>query len=204
MRNIMDLAGGTLVISSPWWITGGWNEENELWSINLFVHHYPLSHAPSVCLSVSESLSVSSQPWIMQKLSNAPWRHPTSPGRLSAFSFHRLSGSWERDKAAPWWYHRYWVSEKSSPVRWEGGEGRGAGEGRQKRPKGVDRDLFVPEWWPILPGQRPGELLGVRHFSTAARCWDVEGWCGQRELLSYWDRGGLAWFAWCPEAFGGQ
>lgn len=83
-------------------------------------------------------------------------------------------------------------------------EGRGAGEGRQKRPKEVDKDLFVPEWWPILPGQRPGELLGVRHFSTAARCWDVEGWCGQRELLSYWDRGGLAWFAWCPEAFGGQ
>lgn len=58
MRNIMDLAGVKLVISSCWWITGGWNEENELWSINLFIHHYPLSHAPSDCLSVSACVSV--------------------------------------------------------------------------------------------------------------------------------------------------
>lgn len=71
-------------------------------------------------------------------------------------------------------------------------EREGRGEGGQKRPKGVDKDLFVPEWWPILPGHCPGQLLGVRHFSTAARCWDVEGWCGER--ASYWVTG--IWEGW--------
>lgn len=41
--------------------------------------------------------------------------------------------------------------------------------GRRERPKGVDKDLFVPVLWPILPGHRPVELPGVRHFSTAVK-----------------------------------
>lgn len=88
-RNIMDLAGGTLVISSCWWITGGWNEENELWSINLSVHHYPPSHAPAVCLSVSACFTVCLLHGVglhialrIQKLSDAPWTHPFLPSPL--------------------------------------------------------------------------------------------------------------------------
>lgn len=100
----MDLAGGTLVISSCWWITGGWNEENEFWSINLFIHHYsPLSC--SVCQCVHPSLSVSFlNLWLHRSCPTLPegtLRHH----RLSEFSFHCLSGSWEWDKAAPW---RHW------------------------------------------------------------------------------------------------
>lgn len=185
MRNIMDLTAGTLVISSCWWITGGWNKEKELWSINLFIHHYPLSHAPSACLSVSACVSVSFSALDYTEAVRSSLKAPSVDlGVWAHFPSIASPGSWERDKAAPWWYHEYWVSGNSSSVRWEGREGR------RNRPKGVDKDLFVPEWWPILPGHCPGELLGVRHFSTAARCWDIEGWCGG----GYWVTGiGEGW-----------
>lgn len=61
--------------------------------------------------------------------------------------------------------------------RLRGRDGGGWGEGDW-----ADKNLFVSEWWPALPGQHPGELASVRYFSTLERCWDIEGWCGE----SYW------------------
>ena len=111
--------------------------------------------------------------------------------RLSAFFFHRLSGSWERDKATPWWHHWYWS--------WGGvwSEVRGT-QRRQIR-------IFLSQSddpYCQVTVLESSQVWGL--FSTAARCWDVEGWCAEKELFSYWDRVGLAWFARWPEAFGGQ
>lgn len=53
-EKVIDWAGGKLVISPCGWITWGRKEENELWSINLFIHDYPLSLSQSASLSLSQ------------------------------------------------------------------------------------------------------------------------------------------------------
>lgn len=60
---------------------------------------------------------------------------------------------------------------------WGAGDGGGWGGSDV-----ADKNLFVSKWWPVLPGQHPGELTGVRHLSAQERCWDVEGCCRER----YW------------------
>ena len=58
----------------------GEKEENELWSINLFIHNYPsasLSHTLSLCQPVSVSVLYYTS-LNGTKLTNAPWRHPPS------------------------------------------------------------------------------------------------------------------------------
>lgn len=71
------------------WITGDWNEENELWSINLFIHHYsPLSC--SVCLSVSQCVRhclSPSQCWITHcfKDTETVCRSPKAPSVSRVF-----------------------------------------------------------------------------------------------------------------------
>lgn len=69
---------------------------------------------------------------------------------------------------------------------WGAGDGGGWGESDE-----ADKNLFVSEWWPVLPGQHPGELTGMRHLSTQERCWDVEGWCGERYWVTVMVVGGL-------------
>lgn len=81
----MDCAGGQFVISPCCWIIGWRREENELRSINLFIHNYPaLPLSLDTCLSLSVLYYT---PLNGTKLTNAPWRRPLSAKRLMAF-FH--------------------------------------------------------------------------------------------------------------------
>lgn len=67
-------------------------------------------------------------------------------------------------------------------------EGGGSEEG-----DGADKDLFVTERWPALPGQRPGEPPGVRHFSTSEKVLKtLKGSVESPIELLWW--GGLGWF----------
>lgn len=101
---VIDWAGGELVISPCGWITWGRKEENELWSINLFIHNYPLSLSQSASLSHT----VLCYTWLNgTKLTSTPWRHSLSAKCLIVFFSQHLSQSSERTKEAPWWYHWY-------------------------------------------------------------------------------------------------
>lgn len=55
----------------------------------------------------------------------------------------------------------------------EGGEERATGLIRISLSQSDDLHCWV---------KNPGELTGVKHFSTFERCWNIEGWCGE----SYW------------------
>lgn len=141
-------------------------------SLTIIPHSFPLCFCLPVSLSVLYYTVLNGT-----KLTTVPWRRLSSAKCLIVF-FHNTSLNPKRGVKK----HleditdiRFQRSLRSSYDGAGGGGGRGEGDR-------VDKNLFVSEWRPALPGQHPGELAGVRHFSTLERCWDIEGLCGE----SYW------------------